>query len=100
MKLYWKKCLIRAHVKKCLLMWACSISVQSVHPSNYKMTYELLIGGIRLMRNFLVNFAKQQTGLDTRSVSIYGNVSLPFLECVLMIISIFLSSVTKNCYIS
>ena len=64
------------------------------------MKYELLIGGIRSMRNFVFNCTKQRTGLDTCSVCIYVNVSLPFLEWVLMIVSIFKSSVTKNGYIS
>ena len=76
-------------VEKCLLIWACLISVYAVCLSNYKMKHELLIGGIHLMHNFVVNCAKQRTGLDTHSISIYGNVLLPFLECVLMIVSIF-----------
>ena len=80
-------------VKKRLLMWACAISVHAVHLSNYKMKYELLLGGIHLMRNFVVNCVKQRTGLDTRSISIYGNVSLPFLERVPVIVSIFLFSI-------
>ena len=62
-------------VKKRLLFWACSISVHAVSLSNYKMKYELLIGGMRLMHNVVVNCAKQHTGLE---VSIYGNVSYHF----------------------
>ena len=86
-------------VKKHLLMWACSISVHAVHLTSLKMKYELLIGGIHLMHNFVVNCAKEQAGLDTRSISIYGNIS-PFLECVLMIVSIFYLPLLKNGYIS
>ena len=71
-------------------MWACSSSVCAVHLTNYKVKYGLLIGGIRLMCNFMVDCAKRQTGLDTHSISLYGNVPLPFLEWVLMIVSIFI----------
>ena len=76
-------------------MWACSISVHAVHFSNYKMKYGLLIGGIRLIRNFVVDWAKRQTELDARSVSLYGNVPLPFLEQVALIASIFYLSLLK-----
>ena len=79
---------------KHLLMWVCSISVHAVHLPSYKMKYELLIGGIHLMHNVMVNCTKQRTVLDTRIVSIYVNVSLPFLGHVLLIVSI-LSSVNK-----
>ena len=82
-------------VKKHLLSWACSISVHAIHLSNYNMKYELSIGGICLMGNVMVNCTKQRTGLDTRSIAIYGNVSLPFLKHVLVIVSIILSSITK-----
>ena len=75
-------------VMKHLPMWACLISVHSVFLSNYKLKYELLIGGIRLMHSFVVNYTKQQTGLDACRISIYCNI-LPFLVSVLMIISFF-----------
>ena len=76
-------------VKKHLLMWVCSISAHAIHLSNYEMKYELLIGGVHLMHNFVVNCAKWQTGSATHCVSIYGNILSPFLECCLVIISIF-----------
>ena len=38
-------------------MWACSLSVHAVRLSNYKVKYWLLIGGIHLMRNIVVDYA-------------------------------------------
>ena len=72
-------------------MCACLIPEHAVCLPNYKMKYEPLIDGIHLMCNFVVDCTKWQTSLDTHSdsISLYGNISLPFLECVLMIVSIF-----------
>ena len=76
-------------VTQCLHMWACLISDYGVHLSNHKMKYELLIVGIRLMHNFVVSCAKQRIWLDACSIAIYGKVSFPFWEHVLMIFSFF-----------
>ena len=45
---------------------------------------------------FGIDCTKRRAGLDAHSVSLYSNVSLPFFEYVLVIISISLSSITKN----
>ena len=76
-------------------MWACSLQVHAVRFTIYRLKYWLLIGGIRLMRNFVVACATRQTGWDARSISIYGNASLSFLERVLSIVTIFISSLPK-----
>ena len=65
------------------------------------MKYELLIGGIHLMHNVMVDCAKQQDDKTHAGfLFMVTNLSLPFLEDVLVIISIFLSSIAKNGYIS
>ena len=43
-------------------MWACSLQVHTVRFTIYRLKYWLLIGGIRLMRNFVVACATRQTG--------------------------------------
>ena len=47
--------MFQAITKKPLLMWACSLQVHAVHFARLK--YWLLIGGIHLMRNFVIAFA-------------------------------------------
>ena len=77
-------------------MWACSLQVHAVCFTSYRLKYWLLIGGIHLMCNFVVACTTRRTGLHARSVSIYGNALLSFLERVLLIITIFVSFVAKN----
>ena len=66
------------------------VRVDAAHLSIYNMKYGRLIGGICLMCNFVIDCATSQSGLDAHRISFHGNASLPFLEWVLAIISIFI----------
>ena len=47
--------------------------------SNYKVKYRLLIGGFRLMRNFVIGWLHKLLNRDSaRGISIYGNLSFQF----------------------
>ena len=47
--------------KKHLLMWACSLQVRAVRFTSHRLKYWLLIGGICLMRNFVVASTDRRT---------------------------------------
>ena len=73
------KFLIRAHpLKKCLLMWTCSLQVHAVCFASYRLKYRLLIGGIRLTRNFVVACTTRLTGWNARGFHYY--VCIMFLK--------------------
>ena len=65
-------------LKAVILLVVCSVLADAVKHKNYTMKCELLIGGIRFMRIFVVDCVAPQTGSYACSISIYGN-SFPFL---------------------
>ena len=75
-------------LKKQLLMWTCSLSVHAVCLSNYSEI--LAVDWWHLLdAQFHGWLCKLTNRISAHRISIYGNVSLLFLERILSIISIF-----------